>query len=183
MKKLMLLGEPVAVPEAVLLDAEDGEHALADYKGKWVVLNFWATWCAPCREEMPSLDALQGELGGKDFQVVAIAAGHNPPPAIEKFMTEAKIANLPVLLDPRQGLAREMARYSINVNCVCPGPTETPMLMALPENHLEAFRKAIPFKRFGQPSEVADAIVFFASDKASYITGQTLSVSGGLTMF
>ncbi|MFO1116682.1 MAG: SDR family NAD(P)-dependent oxidoreductase [Beijerinckiaceae bacterium] len=82
-----------------------------------------------------------------------------------------------------KGLAREMARYSINVNCVCPGPTETPMLMALPENHLEAFRKAIPFKRFGRPSEVADAIVFFASDHASYITGQTLSVSGGLTMF
>lgn len=82
-----------------------------------------------------------------------------------------------------KGLAREMARYSINVNCVCPGPTETPMLMALPENHLEAFRKAIPFKRFGKPSEVADAIVFFASDHASYITGQTLSVSGGLTMF
>lgn len=82
-----------------------------------------------------------------------------------------------------KGLAREMARYSINVNCVCPGPTETPMLMALPENHLEAFRKAIPFKRFGKPSEVADAIVFFASDHSSYITGQTLSVSGGLTMF
>lgn len=82
-----------------------------------------------------------------------------------------------------KGLAREMARYSINVNCVCPGPTETPMLMALPENHLEAFRKAIPFKRFGKPSELADAIMFFASDHASYITGQTLSVSGGLTMF
>lgn len=82
-----------------------------------------------------------------------------------------------------KGLAREMARHSINVNCVCPGPTETPMLMALPENHLEAFRKAIPFRRFGKPSEVADAIVFFASDQSSYITGQTLSVSGGLTMF
>lgn len=82
-----------------------------------------------------------------------------------------------------KGLAREMARYSININCVCPGPTETPMLMALPENHLEAFRKAIPFRRFGKPREVADAIVFFASDHASYITGQTLSVSGGLTMF
>lgn len=82
-----------------------------------------------------------------------------------------------------KGLAREMARYSINVNCVCPGPTETPMLMALPENHLEAFKRAIPFRRFGQPSEVADAILFFASDRASYITGQTLSVSGGLTMF
>jgi 2-hydroxycyclohexanecarboxyl-CoA dehydrogenase len=82
-----------------------------------------------------------------------------------------------------KGLAREMARYSINVNCVCPGPTETPMLMALPENHLEAFKRAIPFRRFAQPSEVADAIVFFASDRARYITGQTLSVSGGLTMF
>src|SRR5579863_765765 len=82
-----------------------------------------------------------------------------------------------------KGLAREMARYSINVNCVCPGPTDTPMLMRLPENHLEAFKRAIPFRRFGQPSEIADAIVFLASDRASYITGQTLSVSGGLTMF
>ena len=82
-----------------------------------------------------------------------------------------------------KGLAREMARYSINVNCVCPGPTETPMLMALPENHLEAFKRAIPFRRFGRPSEIADAILFLASDRASYITGQTLSVSGGLTMF
>lgn len=81
-----------------------------------------------------------------------------------------------------KGLAREMARYSINVNSVCPGPTETPMLMALPENHLEAFRKAIPLKRFAQPSEIANAVLFFASDEASYITGQTLSVSGGLAM-
>lgn len=81
-----------------------------------------------------------------------------------------------------KGLAREMARYSINVNCVCPGPTETPMLMALPENHLEAFKRAIPFRRFGKPEEVAHAILFLASGRADYITGQTLSVSGGLTM-
>ena len=100
--------EPAPVPATPFTDPQGGTHSLADYKGKVVLLNFWATWCAPCREEMPSLDALQGELGGKDFQVVAIAAGPNPPPAIEKFMTEAKIVNLPVLLDPRQGLAREM---------------------------------------------------------------------------
>ena len=81
-----------------------------------------------------------------------------------------------------KGLAREMARYSINVNCVCPGPTETPMLMALPESHLEAFKRAIPMRRFGQPADVANAILFFASDLSNYITGQTLSVSGGLTM-
>jgi 2-hydroxycyclohexanecarboxyl-CoA dehydrogenase len=81
-----------------------------------------------------------------------------------------------------KGLAREMARHSINVNCVCPGPTETPMLMALPENHLEAFKRAIPMRRFGQPADIANAILFFASDLSNYITGQTLSVSGGLTM-
>ncbi len=81
-----------------------------------------------------------------------------------------------------KGLAREMARYSINVNCVCPGPTETPMLMVLPENRLEAFKRAIPMRRFGQPADIANAILFFASDLSNYITGQTLSVSGGLTM-
>ena len=81
-----------------------------------------------------------------------------------------------------KSLARETARYNVNVNCVCPGPTETPLLAAVPEKHLEAFKKAIPFRRFGKPSEIADAVVFFASDRASYITGQVLSVSGGLTM-
>ncbi|WP_374632952.1 TlpA disulfide reductase family protein [Paracoccus sp. (in: a-proteobacteria)] len=100
--------DPTPVPTTEFTDPQGGTHSLADYKGKVVLLNFWATWCAPCREEMPSLDALQAELGGDDFQVVAIAAGHNPAPAIEKFLTEARITNLPVLLDPRQALARGM---------------------------------------------------------------------------
>ncbi len=81
-----------------------------------------------------------------------------------------------------KSLAREVARYNINVNCVCPGPTETPLLFAVPEKHLEAFKKAIPFRRFGKPQEVADAILFFASSRSDYITGQVLSVNGGLTM-
>jgi 2-hydroxycyclohexanecarboxyl-CoA dehydrogenase len=81
-----------------------------------------------------------------------------------------------------KSLARETARHGINVNCVCPGPTETPLLFAVPEKHLEAFKKAIPMRRFAKPSEIADAVVFFASDRASYVTGQVLSVSGGLTM-
>jgi 2-hydroxycyclohexanecarboxyl-CoA dehydrogenase len=81
-----------------------------------------------------------------------------------------------------KSLARETARYGITVNCVCPGPTETPLLFAVPDKHLEAFKKAIPMRRFAQPSEVADAILFFAGDGASYVTGQVLSVSGGLTM-
>jgi len=80
-----------------------------------------------------------------------------------------------------KSLAREMARYSINVNCVCPGPTDTPMLQSRPEKLREAFIKAIPFRRFAKPQEIADAILFFASPRSDYITGQVLSVSGGLT--
>jgi 2-hydroxycyclohexanecarboxyl-CoA dehydrogenase len=81
-----------------------------------------------------------------------------------------------------KSLAREVARFNINVNCVCPGPTDTPLLARVPERHREAFIKATPMRRLGKPSEVADAVLFFASDRASFITGQVLSVSGGLTM-
>jgi len=81
-----------------------------------------------------------------------------------------------------KGLAREMARYSINVNCVCPGPTDTPLYAKVPEKFKDAFIRAIPMQRLAKPAEVAHAVMFFASDGAGYITGQVLSVSGGLTM-
>ena len=80
-----------------------------------------------------------------------------------------------------KSLAREMARYKINVNCVCPGPTDTPMLQSRPDKIKEAFIRAIAFRRLGKPQEIADAILFFASPRADYVTGQVLSVSGGLT--
>jgi len=82
-------------------------------------------------------------------------------------------------------LARELARYSINVNVVCPGPTNTQLLRDVaPENPklLEALKRAVPFGRIGEPHEIASAVAFLASDDAGFITGQTLSVSGGLTM-
>jgi 2-hydroxycyclohexanecarboxyl-CoA dehydrogenase len=81
-----------------------------------------------------------------------------------------------------KSLAREVARYSINVNCVCPGPTDTPMLATRSEKLREAFIKGTPFRRLAQPQEIADAIWFFASPRADFITGQILSVSGGLTL-
>lgn len=80
-----------------------------------------------------------------------------------------------------KSLAREVARYSINVNCVCPGPTDTPMLQSRPDKLRDAFLRAIPFKRFAKPQEIADAILFFAGPRSDYITGQVMSVSGGLT--
>ena len=81
-----------------------------------------------------------------------------------------------------KALAREAARYTVNVNCVCPGPTDTPLYQAVPEKLRDAFVKAIPFRRVGKPQEVADAILFFAGRRSDYVTGQVLSVSGGLTM-
>ena len=81
-----------------------------------------------------------------------------------------------------KSLAREVARYNITVNSVCPGPTDTPLLAAVPEKHREAFIRATPLRRLAKPSEIADAILFFASDRASFITGQVLSVSGGLVI-
>jgi 2-hydroxycyclohexanecarboxyl-CoA dehydrogenase len=81
-----------------------------------------------------------------------------------------------------KSLAREAARGGVNVNCVCPGPTDTPLFQAVPEKFREAFVRAIPFRRIGKPQEVADAILFFASSSSDYVTGQVLSVSGGLTL-
>ena len=82
-------------------------------------------------------------------------------------------------------LAREMARHHINVNVVCPGPANTPLfqeITAQNEKLAGALEKAIPFRRLAEPGDIANAVAFLASDEASYITGQTLSVSGGLTM-
>ncbi len=82
-------------------------------------------------------------------------------------------------------LAREMARYKINVNCICPGPADTPLFAEIGEENpklKEALQKAIPFRRLALPQDLANAVAFLASDEAEYITGQTLSVSGGLTM-
>ena len=81
-----------------------------------------------------------------------------------------------------KSLAREMARYRINVNCVCPGPTDTPLFQRQPERMREALTRAIPFRRIAQPEDIAEAVMFFLGRRSDYITGQVLSVSGGLTM-
>ncbi|MDP6172828.1 MAG: SDR family NAD(P)-dependent oxidoreductase [Rhodospirillales bacterium] len=81
-----------------------------------------------------------------------------------------------------KGLAREGARNNVTVNCVCPGPTDTPLMAPVPEKITEAFIRATPMRRLAKPEELANAILFFASDRASFCTGQVLSVSGGLTM-
>lgn len=81
-----------------------------------------------------------------------------------------------------KSLAREMARHRLNINCVCPGPTDTPLFQRQPERMKEALTRAIPFRRIARPEEIAEAVLFFLGPRSDYITGQVLSVSGGLTM-
>lgn len=82
-------------------------------------------------------------------------------------------------------LAREVARNQINVNCVCPGPTDTALFASVAEDNpklRDSLVKSIPFRRLAQPTDLANVVTFLASDEANYVTGQTVSVSGGLTM-
>jgi len=108
MKKLVFSNEPAEVSQIKFVDAQSGEHSLQDWQGKYVIVNFWATWCAPCRKEMPSLEKLQAEYGGGDFDVLTIATTRNTLASINKFYDEIGVEELPILLDSSQKLARGM---------------------------------------------------------------------------
>lgn len=90
---------PEAIPAFSFEDGAGQPKTLADWKGKVVLLNLWATWCAPCRKEMPALDKLQKELGGNDFEVVAMSVDRQGSPASKKFLDEAKVANLKLYVE------------------------------------------------------------------------------------
>ena len=108
MKKLVVHPGPQAVATAPYATATRDTATLAAHKGKVVLLNFWATWCAPCRKEMPMLSELQTELGGSDFEVITIATGKNDAAAMARFFAEIGISNLPLHTDAHSAVAREM---------------------------------------------------------------------------
>jgi len=92
---------PEALPDIAFADAQGSTKSLKDFSGKIVLLNLWATWCAPCREEMPSLDRLQKELGSDKFEVVALADDRGGIDAARKFFDSIKVENLAVYADPK----------------------------------------------------------------------------------
>ncbi|TQS71455.1 TlpA family protein disulfide reductase [Rhodobacteraceae bacterium] len=118
MKNLVVYDTPIQLPD-VRFTAEDGQEvALSHYRGKVILVNFWATWCVPCREEMPALDALQQELGGDDFEVLTIASGRNPVAKIDRFFAAEGVSDLPKNRDEKQQMARAMGVLGLPVTVV-----------------------------------------------------------------
>ncbi len=111
--KKLVFSEPREVSQIAFLDPEGNEHRLGEYKGKYALVNFWATWCAPCRKEMPGLEALQREFGGDTFEVVTIATTRNTLPAITRFFDEIGVTELPILIDDKSVLGREMGVFGL----------------------------------------------------------------------
>lgn len=118
MRKLNFHSTPVAASDVPFTGADGSEMTLADFGGKYVVLNFWATWCAPCRVEMPHLSALQTAMGGDRMEVVTIATGRNALPVMQRFFEEIAVHNLPLHTDPRQSLARGMGVLGLPVTVI-----------------------------------------------------------------
>lgn len=96
---LTLLDTPAPIPSIAFADGNGTARTLADFRGRIVLLNIWATWCVPCRTEMPTLDRLQGELGGPDFEVVALSIDRGGPDVVRKFFSEIGVRNLAVNVD------------------------------------------------------------------------------------
>ncbi|WP_458791477.1 TlpA disulfide reductase family protein [Yoonia sp. MH D7] len=118
MRKLNLHSAPIESSDVVFTSADGSDMTLADFNGKYVLVNFWATWCAPCRKEMPQLSDLQTRLQGDNFEVVTIATGRNPRPAMEAFFDDIGVDNLPLHTDARQTLARSMGVLGLPVTLI-----------------------------------------------------------------
>lgn len=129
--------------------------------------------------------ALPGMISRERGRIVSIASdAARVGSSLESVYAGAKGA----VVSFSKSVAREVAKHGITVNVVCPGPTDTPMIRAMAEDlgtgdkFVESLKRAVPMRRLATPDDIAPAVAFLASDDAAFITGQTLSVSGGLTM-
>lgn len=101
------------VPKITVEDEQGRARSLADLQGKVVLLNIWATWCGPCRREMPSLDRLQATLGGSEFEVVALSIDRTGVEAVRKFYTDVGIRNLAIHIDRSGSAARDLGAIGV----------------------------------------------------------------------
>ena len=99
---------PLRLPDLSFEDADGKPKKLSDWRGKTVLLNLWATWCVPCRKEMPALDTLQGKLGGKDFEVVAVNIDTRDPEKPKNFLKEANLTRLGYFSDQKAKVFQDL---------------------------------------------------------------------------
>jgi thiol-disulfide isomerase/thioredoxin len=99
---------PLRLPDLTFEDAGGAAKKLSDFRGKTVLLNLWATWCVPCRKEMPALDGLQGRLGSDDFQVVAVNIDTRDPEKPKTFLNDAKLTRLAYFSDPKAKVFQDL---------------------------------------------------------------------------
>jgi thiol-disulfide isomerase/thioredoxin len=107
---LTLSETPRRIPDLSFRDGEGKPVRLADFRGQSVLLNLWATWCIPCRKEMPALDRLQGQINGKDFAVVAVNIDTGDPAKPHRFLSDVGIKNLAYYDDPSTKVFQELKR-------------------------------------------------------------------------
>nr|WP_163153325.1 TlpA disulfide reductase family protein [Bradyrhizobium uaiense] len=105
---LTMATTPLKLPDLTFEDANGQPKKLSDWRGKTVLVNLWATWCVPCRKEMPALDSLQTKLGGKDFEVVAINIDTRDPDKPKNFLKEANLTNLGYFSDQKAKVFQDL---------------------------------------------------------------------------
>jgi thiol-disulfide isomerase/thioredoxin len=110
--------EPTPVPAVSFEDAAGNPLSLADFRGRVVVLNLWATWCGPCRHEMPSLDRLQADEGGQDLQVLPLSLDRGALEQVEEFYKEVGIRHLEIYRDPTGAAGRALGAFGLPTTLV-----------------------------------------------------------------
>jgi thiol-disulfide isomerase/thioredoxin len=112
---LIIWPEPKPLDAVSFVDGEGKPLSLADFRGKVVLLNLWATWCVPCRQEMPTLDRLQAKLGGDDFQVVALSLDQGGLQVVRDFYREIGIQHLQIYLDEQMQTIQSLGAFGLPV--------------------------------------------------------------------
>jgi thiol-disulfide isomerase/thioredoxin len=146
------LPSPRPLPALAFTDADGAAKTLADFKGRIVLLNIWATWCVPCRPEMPALDRLQARLGGSDFQVLALSIDRKGIEAVKPFYLELGLGSLGIYLDQSGAAARVLDTVGVPTTLLIdregrevgrklgPAPWDEPDAVALVRRAIEAER-------------------------------------------
>lgn len=113
MENFKVAQHPAPAPNGSFVNGDGATVSLADFRGKLVLLNFWATWCGPCVRELPDLDRLQAELGGPDFTVIALSSDRKGPEVVAPFLTKLGIEHLAAYNDKRATVQRAFKVFGL----------------------------------------------------------------------